>query len=178
MNAISENPAAVRLTQATPAHAPLIQNLMQLYTHDFSEFWAGSTRGDLGTDGRFPDYPLAEYWSRRNWGVLLIWSGEVLAGFSLINDQTHLDQAAQCNVGEFFVLRKHRGRGVGRLAAESLFSQHPGTWEVAVTRKNVRAQNFWRNTLQRARKAADVQEFDVQNDKWNGPVIRFQWRRD
>jgi predicted acetyltransferase len=176
MNAKSEDPVAVRLTQGFAEHAALLQNLMQLYTHDFSEFWAGSDRGEVGPDGRFPPYPLEEYWSRPNWSALLIWSGDALAGLSLVNDQTHLDLPAHRNVGEFFILRKHRSRGVGRRAAEAVFALHPGWWEVAVTRKNLRAQSFWRNTLRGADRAKEVQEFDVQNEQWNGPIIRFEWR--
>jgi predicted acetyltransferase len=105
---------SVQLTAAMPAQEPILQNLMQLYTHDFSEFWAGTARGDLDPDGRFEAYPLREYWSRPNWSALFIWRNQILAGFSLVNDNTHSGLAAIRNVGEFFILRKHRGQGVGR----------------------------------------------------------------
>jgi predicted acetyltransferase len=167
---------SVLLTAALPREGPIIENLMQLYTHDFSEFWAGTARGDLNPDGRFEAYPLREYWSRPNWSALFIWRDQVLAGFSLINDKTHSGQAADRNVGEFFILRKHRGQGVGQIAAEHLFSSHPGTWEVAVARKNVRAREFWRKTIQNAGKAEDVHELDVNSAQWNGPIFRFEWR--
>jgi predicted acetyltransferase len=167
---------SVLLTAALPREGPIIENLMQLYTHDFSEFWAGTARGDLNPDGRFEAYPLREYWSRPNWSALLIWRDQVLAGFSLINDKTHSGQAADRNVGEFFILRKHRGQGVGQIAAEHLFSSHPGSWEVAVARKNVRAREFWRKTIQNAGRAADVRELDVNSAQWNGPIFRFEWR--
>ena len=119
---------------------------------------------------------MREYWSRPNWSALFIWRDQVLAGFSLINDKTHSGQAADRNVGEFFILRKHRGQGVGQIAAEHLFSSHPGSWEVAVARKNVRAREFWRKTIQNAGKAADVRELDVNSAQWNGPIFRFEWR--
>jgi predicted acetyltransferase len=166
----------VLLSAALPGEGPIIENLMQLYTHDFSEFWAGTARGDLNPDGRFEAYPLREYWSRPNWSALFIWRDQVLAGFSLINDKTHSGQAADRNVGEFFILRKHRGQGVGQIAAERLFSSHPGSWEVAVARKNVQAREFWRKTIQNAGKAADVRELDVNSAQWDGPIFRFEWR--
>jgi predicted acetyltransferase len=178
MKSNRDDSGSVLLTAALPGQAPIIQNLMQLYTHDFSEFWAGTTKGDLNPDGRFEAYPLSEYWSRPNWSALFIWRNQVLAGFSLVNDKTHSGQAANRNVGEFFILRKHRGQGVGQIAAQRIFSLHPGSWEVAVARKNVQAQEFWRKTLQNARGAADVRELDVHSAEWNGPIFRLEWRID
>jgi predicted acetyltransferase len=99
----------------------------------------------------------------------------VLAGFSLVNDHAHSGESVDRNVAEFFILRKHRGSGVGRIAAEIIFSQHPGVWEVAVARKNVAALSFWRRTVGGTAKATGIQEIDVSNEHWNGPVLRFEW---
>ncbi len=166
----------VAVTDAGREHAPVIQNLMQLYTHDFSEFWRGTSRGDLNAHGLFEAYPLDEYWSRPNWSALLIWHQDVLAGFALVNEQTHSGLSADRNMAEFFILRKHRGRGVGCIAAHAIFSRHSGIWEVAVARKNPGALVFWRRAIQRSANAPQVQEIDVQNDHWNGPVLRFDTR--
>lgn len=174
MNA-SIDGSTVSVTGAQPVQGPVIQNLMQLYTHDFSEFWGGTSRGDLNPEGLFDAYPLDEYWSTPNWSALLIWCGQVLAGFSLVNDQTHSGLAANRNMGEFFILRKHRGRGVGRVAAEAIFSLHPGLWEVAVARKNALAREFWHKTIRRSAKVSNLQELDLRNERWNGPVLRFEW---
>jgi predicted acetyltransferase len=168
----------VIVTQAGRAQEPIIQNLAQLYTHDFSDFWGGTSKGDLLPDGRFAPYPLEPYWSRPRWSASLIFSDDVLAGFVLVNDQPHSGEAVDRNVGEFFILRKHRRMGVGRRAAEAVFSRHPGSWEVAVARKNVRALEFWRRTISGLTAAADIQEFDLDNQNWNGRVFRFEWRPD
>jgi predicted acetyltransferase len=165
----------VIVTHARRDQEPIIQNLAQLYTHDFSEFWAGTAKGDLRPDGRFAPYPLEQYWTRPRWSAALIWSDDVLAGFVLINDQAHSGQPVNRNVGEFFVLRKHRGLGVGRRAAEAVFSRHAGSWEVAVARRNVRALQFWRKTIGGTAQAADIHELDLNNQNWNGPVLRFEW---
>jgi predicted acetyltransferase len=166
---------SVAVTPAVSAHALVIQNLMQLYSHDFSEFWAGTSRGDLDSEGRFAAYPLDEYWSRENWWAGLIWRDRKLAGFALINDETHSGLPANRNMAEFFIVRKYRGSGVGRVAARILLSRHPGTWEVAVARKNVRALQFWRAIISSPQKASAIEEMDVQNPQWNGPILRFGW---
>jgi predicted acetyltransferase len=171
----SEDHLKVSVTSAAPAQASIIQNLMQLYTHDFSELWGGTSRGDLNAQGLFDVYPLEGYWTKPNWSAMLIWCDQVLAGFSLVNDQTHSGLPANRNMAEFFILRKHRGRGGSRIAAELIFSLHPGLWEVAVTRKNARAQQFWRKTIRQSAKTSNLQELDLQNERWNGPVLRFEW---
>lgn len=167
---------AVTLTRATTDQAPVLQNLIQLYTHDFSELWAGTSRGELGPDGRFPDYPLDDYWTRPDWSAWLIWSGDALAGFALVNDQSHAGATLDRNVAEFFVVRKHRREGVGAQAALSLFDQRPGVWELAVTRANRSGQAFWTKLLQRSPQVLDLQVIDMNDARWNGALLRFNWR--
>jgi predicted acetyltransferase len=168
--------AAVSLSEARVQEAPVIQNLMQLYTHDFSEFWAGTSRGDLGPDGRFGVYPLDDYWRRPHWSAWLIRRNAVLAGFALINDKAHSGMPTHRSVGEFFIVRKHRGQGTGRSAAVALFSRYPGQWEVAVARKNTAACRFWRGVIAGAAQAAGTRELDSHSDRWDGPILRFDWR--
>ncbi len=174
MNARIEE-GSVSVTVAEAAQATVIRNLTQLYTHDFSEFWRGTSRGDLNAEGLFAAYPLDDYWIRPDWSALLIWYDHALAGFSLVNDQTHSGLAANRNMAEFFILRKYRGQSVGRIAAEIIFSRYPGLWEVAVARKNSRARAFWNKTVRRSANTSNIQELDLQNEHWNGPVLRFEW---
>jgi predicted acetyltransferase len=166
---------SVSVAAAERVQAPLIQNLMQLYTHDFSEFWGGTSRGDVNTQGLFDAYPLDDYWALPNWTATLICCDQVLAGFCLVNDRTHSGLTADRNMAEFFILRKHRGRGVGQIAAGIIFSRHPGFWEVAVARKNARAREFWRRTIKGSAESSQFHELDLQDERWNGPIFRFAW---
>ena len=170
-----QEPGSVSVAAAERTQAPLIQNLLQLYTHDFSEFWRGTSRGDVNAQGLFDAYPLDDYWALPNWTAMLIRCEQALAGFCLVNDSTHSGLGARRNMAEFFILRKHRGRGVGQIAAEIIFSCHPGSWEVAVARKNARARDFWRRTVMGSAKSSQFQELDLQNERWNGPIFRFEW---
>src|ERR1700682_6183839 len=89
-------------------HEATFQNLIQLYTHDFSEFWADTPKGDVQANGRFADYPLSDFWERPGSSANLILIGSTIAGFSLVNDSSHISEAVGANVAEFFVLRKFR----------------------------------------------------------------------
>jgi predicted acetyltransferase len=175
INSSMEEQNSVSVADAERAQAQIIQNLFQLYTHDFSEFWGGTARGDLNAQGLFDAYPLDEYWSKANWAAMLICCDRVLAGFCLVNDTTHSGLEAGRNMAEFFILRKHRGRGVSRRAAEIVFSRYPGIWEVAVARKNAQARKFWFNAIRGSAKSSQFQELDLQNERWNGPIFRFDW---
>ena len=41
------------------------------------------------------------------------------------------------NMGEFFVLAKFQGQGVGSQVAKQIVKEHPGKWSVAVMPENI-----------------------------------------
>jgi predicted acetyltransferase len=170
----SHRVADVKVELALPEEKAVLASLMQLYIHDFSEFWAGTPRGELQNDGRFWSYPLDDYWGEPKRVPLLIRRDGHLAGFVLINDVTHSGHDADRNMAEFFIVRKHRRSGVGRTAAQEIFSRYSGLWEVAVARRNVQAVAFWRGAIRSHPAARDVAELDLDSEAWNGPIIRFR----
>jgi predicted acetyltransferase len=167
---------SIEVEPASALERPTLENLMQLYVHDFSEFWAGRPDGDLQDDGRFGDYPLGPYWSQPNHFPLLLRAAGQLIGFALVNDHGHSGQPTDWNVAEFFIARKYRRGGYGTAAAHGVFDRYPGRWEAAVARKNVGALPFWRSAVASHPQVQDVQEEDVMSPAWNGPIIRFRIR--
>ncbi len=164
----------VRLIMACPNQARVLDNLFQLYTHDFSEFWAGTEHGELTGEGFFEPYPhLDSYWTDPNREALFIHVDDALVGFVLINDRSHSGQPLDHSIAEFFVARKYRGQGVGRQAAHAAFARHTGTWETAVARKNLPALAFWRRAVATVPGVMDIQELDVVSSNWDGPILRF-----
>lgn len=164
----------VEVALARPEERPALDQLLQLYIHDFSEFWAGTPRGELQDDGRFVMYPIDAYWGEPARVPLLIRRDGHLAGFALVNAVTHSGRDADRNMAEFFIIRKHRRNGVGRAAAQQIFSRYTGLWEVAIVRRNVQALAFWRGAIGSHRAVRDVEEFDQDTAAWNGPIIRFR----
>jgi predicted acetyltransferase len=164
----------VALERARSDQRETLANLFQLYTYDFTEQWVGLERGEVGEDGRFEAYPhLDSYWTEPDRRAYLIRTAGRIAGFLLINAFSHSGRPVDFAVSEFLVLRKHRRSGVGRAAARAAIAPRPGQWEVAVARRNREALSFWRTV------AADlcdgpVEELDLDNDDWNGPILRFR----
>ncbi|MBU1376303.1 MAG: GNAT family N-acetyltransferase [Alphaproteobacteria bacterium] len=156
----------------TPAGRTTVENLFQLYVHDFADFWA-TRQVELQADGRFPPYPpLAAYWSEAGAEPFLIRADGEIAGFALIDRHSHSGKPTDFNMGEFFVARHYRREGVGRDAALAAIRTRAGQWEIAVARRNLPAQPFWR-AVAAAVAAGPVEETEQANELWNGLILRF-----
>jgi predicted acetyltransferase len=169
----SESPVVSR---ASADEAPIIANLMQLYIHDFSELWFDrETEGELGPDGRYSGYPgLETYWTVPTREAWLFRVGGLPVGFALVNDVAHAPTPIDRAVAEFFVVRKHRRRGVGIAAAHALFASAWGVWEAAVVRRNAGAMAFWRRAAATYPGVRDLIEEDRHDARWDGAVLRFR----
>lgn len=173
----------VEVVPAAWADKVALQNMMQLYNHDFTEQWIGLSDRELGRnsafaylrdDGRFPDYPLEAYWVEDGRIPLLIKADGRLSGFALLNKLAHSGLGLDRNMAEFFVVRRCRRSGVGTRAAHLIFTAYPGRWEVAIARRNVGALVFWRNAITSHPGVSGFEEHDVEHDAWDGAILRFQ----
>lgn len=165
----------VILEIARLAQRPVFDNLFQLYTHDFSEFWAGLPRGDVDERGLFPAYPhLDAYWQEEGRVPLLLRVEDKIAGFALLNRHGHAKAHVERNMAEFFILRKYRRGGIGTQAVNAIFEKYPGEWETAIARKNLAALAFWRRVISSHPRVRDLQEHDLSTAAWNGPVLGYR----
>jgi predicted acetyltransferase len=142
----------VDLLAVAAADKPVIANLLQLYLHDSSEF----EPSELSAHGTFDYAWLDSYFTEPTREALLITVAGRPAGFALARCDVDGDEGAW-NVGEFFVVRGHRGRargqgegqwqdqgrGVAGQAARLLFRRHPGPWTLSYLPANVPASRFW-----------------------------------
>ena len=137
---VERPPAHLEVIPAAPAQEPVIANLLQLYAHDFSEFFDLK----LGADGRFCYDELPFYWREAGRHPFLVKVDGNLAGFVLVKRGSEVSgDKTVWDVAEFFVVRGYRRHGIGTSVAHTVWRQFPGQWEVRVMQKNDSARRFW-----------------------------------
>jgi len=159
----------VELVPATRDDLPRLRALFQLYAHDFSEILPL----ELDEDARYPPYPLDVFFTDGRRHAFLLRVDGALAGFALMQERSALtgDESA-CDVCEFFVVRRHRRRGVGERAAHQLFDRFARRWEVREKRENVAGAAFWRRAIDRYT-GGRFDETMLDDATWRGPVQHF-----
>lgn len=126
---------AVELVPVEEEDKDVLANLLQLYRYDLS-----SVRGyELTAHGTFVYRFLDHYFVEVGRSAWLVRHDGHLGGFVLVRQ---LPDGAH-EMAEFFVVRAHRRRGVGREAAHRAFAARPGRWEVAYDSANTGAAAFW-----------------------------------
>jgi predicted acetyltransferase len=159
----------VEIVPATANDTATLDALFQLYAYDFSEV----LDLDVGDDGRFAGAPpLDRYFAGGKDRAFLLRAGP-LAGFALVGGGRLSDDPDVTDVHEFFVLRRHRRRGVGAEAARALFDRFPGRWEVRERERNTGAQAFWRAVIARYTGGA-FDEIPVRSPAFTGVAQRFR----
>jgi predicted acetyltransferase len=169
----AENPwANLEVLRATEEERPILDNLLELYIHDFSEFHSVS----LGPDGRFgyPDLPL--YWLEPERHPLLARIDGNLAGFALVRKVTAIyGDKTVWDIAEFFVLRGVRRRGIGTEFAQAIWLMFPGPWQVRVMQTNQRALLFWSSVIaEHTGKSIEPASFEKDGKPWR--VFSFESR--
>jgi predicted acetyltransferase len=155
----------VEVSRAARSERSTLENLLQLYLHDFSEI-LGIVPSD---DGRF-DYPrLPLYWTESGRTPFLFRAEGQLAGFALVSRGSVVSGDSKVlDMAEFFVVRGLRRRGVGRAAAISVFGLFEGSWEVRVLDQNRGARAFWEDTIS----SFTAGKFDV--ERWESK-LEMEW---
>jgi predicted acetyltransferase len=134
----------IKILKASVENKLVISNLMQLYMYDFSEY----TGSDVEADGLFSAYPhFEDYWreeSRRF--PYIISNDEIYIGFVFVR-KIETPEKSYFSIGEFFILRKYRRKGFGRVVAKEIFNLHRGQWEVYQMEANKAARFFWKEII-------------------------------
>lgn len=122
------------IARAEAGQKPVLRRLLADYLRELSAY------GEVD-----PAYPyLDAYWDprERRWPYLL-WRGDAVAGFALVNNHAPSGLVTDFAMAEFYVAPEARGSGSGREAAVAIFRLHPGVWELGIMAPNVLAQRFW-----------------------------------
>ncbi len=147
----------VELIKATDKDLPIVMNLITYYVYDMSKMtgWDCNPQGIYGgcDDSReywksnHPDTRADFRWSdnRKGHPFMIAVNGKI-GGFVLLQELCE-DGSPLYDVGEFFVLGKFQGFGVGRQIAHKLFKRFRGSWRLRQLPENILAVKFWRKVI-------------------------------
>jgi predicted acetyltransferase len=135
-------PTDLVISKIGPESNVLLQNLAEQYCRDMSEWF----QLDTGTDERY-SYDTASVWAK-GYDVHLAKIDDSLAGFAIIGSASEwTGVVGGHDVHEFFVMRKFRRLGIGRIMANFLWDKYRGEWLVRVLEANAPAVAFWRDGI-------------------------------
>lgn len=132
----------VSIIPATKEQIPVVQNMARFYAYDLSKSCGFYQLFDWSfpENGLYEARDVSKYW-QSNCYPFIIRVDDELAGFALINKIGSLPDV-DWNMGEFFIVGKFQGKGVGRQVAFKLFNEFSGQWEVMQMPPNLPAIKF------------------------------------
>lgn len=138
----------ITLSKATQEDKSTIQNLGRFYVYEMSKYCGFLPTWEVPSDGLFECIDLSSYCEKPDRHAFLVKVDDELAGFVLIN-KVGSTPDVDWNMGEFFIVSKFQGKGVGRHVAEQVFNQFPGVWETSQIPENRAAIEFWDRVVSR-----------------------------
>ncbi len=138
----------ITLSKATQEDKNTIQNLARFYVYEMSRYCGFLPNWEVPSNGLFECIDFSSYCEKPDRHAFLIKVDEELAGFVLIN-KVGSTSDVDWNVGEFFIVSKFQGKGIGRHVAEQVFNQFPGVWETSQIPENTAAIQFWDRVVSR-----------------------------
>ena len=137
MTVVNNRSEPIELELVTKETRPILENLLQLYIHDLSQFRFSRPDGA----GRFNhDDRYAVFFTDPDRGAYLFRDASGPVGFGLVRG---ISERRRLMAG-FFVVRGVRRQHVGHVAALEMLRRHPGAWEIPFQEENAAAARFWR----------------------------------
>ena len=128
------------------AEHSLIQNLGRFYVYDMSRYCGGLDGWECPENGLYECNDFQKYLDKPDTHAFLIRVNGEIGGFVFVNKPKEASDI-DWNMGEFFILAKFQGKGLGQNIATEIFQKFPGKWMVCVIQSNTKALSFWRKTI-------------------------------
>lgn len=118
----------------------ILENLLNLYLHDLSEF---AYDLKINKNGQFEYDGMGFYFSQEELKPFFICFHDEIVGFVLLNSGKFVPKDIDYSVNELFILNAFRKKGIARAAVRKLLQIYNGTYEIAQLSRNKLAIKFW-----------------------------------
>jgi len=157
----------IEIINASVDEKPQMKQMLEFYVYEFSVY----EDLDIDENGYFGYSNFNRYWEEPDRFPFVVRSDGKLAGFVFVNKATYIP-SNEWAIGEFFIMRKYRRRGIGKQAAFSIFDKYLGKWEVREIEANKEAHQFWIKVISEYTNG-QYSEINANDDKWKGPIQSF-----
>lgn len=133
----------INIISASKEMIPIVQNMARFYAYDLSKScgFYELYNWSFPENGLYESLDVSKYW-KPNCYPFIIRIDDELAGFVLINKVGSIP-SVDWNMGEFFIVGKFQGKGIGKQVAFEIFNKFPGLWEIMQMPPNRPAIKFW-----------------------------------
>jgi predicted acetyltransferase len=157
----------------------IIENMWRFYIYDMGRYCGFNKGWECPADLPFVPDDLTHYFIDPNRKAFFIKVDSALAGFFLLH-KVGTTPEIDWSVGEFFILAKFQGKGIGEQIAGQIFKKFPGTWEVSIIPENVGALTFWRKTISSftgGKYSEEIKEVGYDKDQPKRYILRFDTKK-
>ena len=119
-------------------------NIFQKFLYEMTNYYDDV----MDEDGNYHYGYFDAYFEDPNREALFLYLGDSLVGFAMLNRHSYLGAAPDHVLAEFTIFPMYRRRHWGLEAAQALFTQYPGSWEVKYNLKNAGAKALWTKATQ------------------------------
>lgn len=157
---------SIECRRASASDFPALAQMLEFYQYELSDIWAQ----DLDAEARY-GYDLSRHMEGKRFHAHVAVQGNQYVGFALVAPAA-VTRTVGSWMEQFFILKRHRRGGVGRMLAKHVFGSHPGLWEVGQIPANAAAQTFWRKVVAEQTNGQFTEQ-RVTEGWWQGVVQRF-----
>ncbi|MCF0113423.1 MAG: GNAT family N-acetyltransferase [Bacilli bacterium] len=129
----------IQLEKVLAEQKQTLLNLLEKFNYEFSQY----DHIILNDEGLYGYYHLDSYFTDPNREAFFIRVDDELAGFVMINNSPDSPRPIVYSIAEFFVVYRHRNRGVAQIVVDRLFATRKGIWNIRFHPKNLVSVHLW-----------------------------------
>lgn len=135
----------IELIDVKPDEKTLFWNIHQKYLYEMTNYYDD----EMDEAGNYHYGYFDAYFTEPKRKARFIYFNKHLAGFVMINPYSYLDENPDYVLAEFTIFPVYRKKHIATEAAEMIFEQLKGFWEVKYNENNIAAKKLWNKVCEK-----------------------------
>lgn len=129
----------IELVKVKSENSELLWNIHQKYLYEMTNFYDD----EMDAVGNYHYGFFDAYFTEPERKALFIFCDKCLVGFAMINPYSYMDEKPDHVLAEFTIFPAYRKKHIATEAAEMIFAENRGHWEIKYNESNVAAKRLW-----------------------------------